>query len=37
VYCYCCYYSFFGQICPVYIAIPKSNWRVVSVQIMIFA
>jgi len=25
VYCYCCYYSFFGQICPVYIAIPKGN------------
>lgn len=25
VICYCCFYSFFGQICPVYIAIPKGG------------
>lgn len=23
IYCYCCYYSFIGMICPCYIAIPK--------------
>lgn len=25
IYCYCCYYSFIGMICPCYIAIPKGN------------
>lgn len=25
VYCYCCYFSCLGKICPVYIAIPKNN------------
>jgi hypothetical protein len=23
VYCYCCYYSLMGAVCPCYIAIPK--------------
>jgi hypothetical protein len=25
VYCYCCYFSLIGAICPVYVAIPKNT------------
>jgi hypothetical protein len=24
IYCYCCYYSLLGAVCPCYIAIPKN-------------